>query len=198
MAYEGDGLPVLNSVTVGLTTDVTAPTNATSLVMHQEISATNCTNDDNCWTKLAGPTFSWSPGSDETGGSGFKGYCLYLGTEQNGNPAQSKGKLGTSPVSTSNTPCQFIVSSSSVNLATSGYLASALSNSDSFASDTPNTYYLNLKAVDVAGNVSASSLSIKFRYDGTSPTNVSYISPASGSFSNVADMSFSWPTSGEM
>ena len=195
MTYEGDALPVLNSVTVGMTTDVTAPTNATDLVMHQEISATNCTDEDNCWTKLAGPTFSWAPGADEEGGSGLKGYCLYLGTEANGNPAQNKGKLGTSPVSTANTPCQFIVSSSSIDLSTAGYLSSALSNSDSFDEETPNTYYLNIKAVDVAGNTS-SALSIRFRYDGVAPTNVAYISPASGSFSNVADMSFSWPTSG--
>jgi hypothetical protein len=198
MAYEGDGVPILNSITVGLTTDVTTPTNATSLVMHQEISATNCTNDDNCWTKLAGPTFSWSPGSDESGGSGLKGYCLYLGTDKDGNPATTKGKLGTSPISTANTPCQFIVSSSSVNLATSGYLASALSNSDSFASDTPHTYYLNLKAVDVAGNTSSSSLSIKFRYDGTSPTNVSYISPEVGQEKLMSATLEKLPEAGEM
>lgn len=195
MAYDGDNIPTINSLTLGLTTDITPPTNASSLVMHQEISSDNCTSDNNCWTKLAGPTFSWNPGSDDENGSGLKGYCLYLGTEANGNPAQNKGKLGTSPVSTANIPCQFIVSSSSIDLSTSGYLSSALSNLDNFNVDTPNTYYLNIKAVDVAGNTSLNSLSIKFRYDGTNPTNVTYISPASGSFSNVADMSFSWPSS---
>jgi len=194
MAYESDDIPSISSLTLGLTTDITAPTNASSLVMHQEISSDNCTSDDNCWTKLAGPTFSWNPGSDNETGSGLKGYCLYLGTDPNGNPAQTKGKLGLSPVSTANTPCQFIVASSSLDLSTANYLASALSNSDDFS--TANTYYLNLKAVDVAGNTASSNLSLRFRYDGTTPVNVTYISPASGNFSNVADMSFSWPTSG--
>jgi len=195
MTYEGDSVPILGSLSLGLTTDITAPTNASSLIMHQENSSNNCIDEDNCWTKLSSPTFSWNPGSDNDNGSGLKGYCLYLGTDSNGNPANNKGKLGTSPVSITNTPCQFIVASSSLDLSTANYLASALSNSDNFDSSTPNTYFLNLKAVDIAGNTSSSSLSIRFRYDGTTPTNVTYISPASGSFSNVSDMSFSWPNS---
>jgi len=36
----------------------------------------------------------------------------------------------------------------------------------------------------------------KFKFDSTLPSNVSYISSASGTFGNVSDMNFSWPVSG--
>jgi len=193
MSYEGEDIPTINSFTVGLTTDVIAPTNATNLVLHKDLIDETCNFANNCWTKSDGPTFSWNPGSDEVNGSEMKGYCLYLGTDPAGNPAQSKGKMGTSPVPIANTPCLFITSATEINLSTANYLASALSNSDVFTS-APDTYFLNIKAVDNAGNTSGESLSIRFKYDGTKPTNVTYISPASGNFSNVADMSFSWPT----
>ena len=196
MEYEGEDMPNIDSFTIGLTTDITAPSNATNLVMHKEILDETCDFEDNCWTKSASPVFSWNAGSDEENGSGMKGYCLYLGVEPEGNPSNNKGKLGASPVSTANTPCQFIVSSTEIDLSTAGYLASALSNSDVFTTNAPNTYFLNVKAVDMAGNTPVESLSIRFRYDGNSPRNVSYISPASGNFSNVSDMSFSWPISG--
>lgn len=181
--------PTMPHISIGLTTDTTAPsTNASALAMTRSSGGTSVSS--NGWTNGASPYFSWTAGADNPGGSGLKGYCLYLGTDTNGDPATAKGLLGTSPVSTDGTTCQFIVSGTSVNLASSGYIGTALTSSSS-------PYYFNVKAVDNSGNMfSGSSAQFQFRFDNTAPTNSSYISCASGSFSNVADMNFSWPTSG--
>jgi hypothetical protein len=191
LTFGGSDTPLLPHVSIGLTTDTTAPaTNASAIAMTRSNGGTSMSS--NAWTKGASPYFSWTAGADNAGGSGLKGYCLYLGTDTAGNPSTSKGLLGTSPVSTAGTTCQFIVSATSVDLATSGYIGTALTTSNS-------PYYFNIKAVDNSGNIfSGSSTQFQFRFDNTVPTNTSYLSCASGSFSNVADMNFSWPTSGSV
>ena len=189
LTFGGNDVPLLPHVSIGLTTDTTAPTtNASAVAMTRSNGGTSMSS--NAWTKGSSPYYSWTAGADNAGGSGLKGYCLYLGTDIAGNPATAKGLLGTSPVSTAGTTCQFIVSATSVDLATSGYIGTALTTSSS-------PYYFNIKAVDNSGNIfSGSSAQFQFRFDNTAPANVTYISCASGSFSNVADMSFNWPTSG--
>jgi hypothetical protein len=143
----------------------------------------------NGWINGTTPYFSWDAGTDAS--SGVAGYCLYLGTDNTADPATSKGLLGTSPVSTTGTTCQFIISTTSIDLSTLSYQGST------WLTTSTSPYYLNIKAIDSVGNTySGSSTQFQFRYDNTIPTNVSFLSPASGSFSNVADMSFSWPTSG--
>lgn len=191
LTFGGSDVPYLPHISIGLTTDTTAPsTNATAIAMTRSNGGTSISS--NAWTKGSSPYVSWTAGADNSGGSGLKGYCLYLGTDTAGDPATSKGLLGTSPVSTAGTTCQFIVSATSVDLATSGYIGTALTTSSS-------PYYFNIKAVDNSGNVfTGSSAQFQFRFDNTAPTNTSYISCASGSFSNVADMNFSWPTSGSV
>lgn len=169
--------------------DSTPPiTNASSIIMATASSGgRNITS--NGWNNAAGPYFSWTAGSDNAGGSGLKGYCLYLGTDSSGNPATAKGVLGTSPGSLSGSTCQFIVSSTSVNLSTFGYLSSSLTDG--------STYYLNIKAIDNGNNIfGGSSAAFHFKQDTTPPTNVSYISAPSTVFGNVDDMSFNWPLSG--
>lgn len=186
----GADVPYLPHVSIGLTTDTTVPdTNASSVAMTRSNGGTSMTSND--WTNGDSPYFSWTAGADNSGGSGLKGYCLYLGTDSAGDPATSKGLLGTSPVSTDGTTCQFIVSATSIDFASSSYKGSP------WLSTSSSPYYLNIKAIDNSGNVfGGSSAQFQFRFDNTAPTNTSYISCASGSFSNVADMNFSWPTTG--
>ena len=188
--FGGYDVPYLPHVSIGLTTDTTAPaTNASAVAMTRSNGGTSVAS--NGWTSNLSPYFSWTAGADNSGGSGVKGYCLYLGTDTNGNPATSKGLLGTSPVSTAGTTCQFIVSATSIDFATSSY------KGGTWLTTSSDPYYLNIKVVDNSGNVfGGSSEQSQFRFDNTAPTNTSYISCASGSFSNVADMNFSWPTSG--
>jgi hypothetical protein len=186
--FGGSDVPYLPHISIGLTTDTTAPsTNASAVTMTR--SNGGSTVASNGWTKNTSPYFSWTAGADNSGGSGIKGYCLYLGTDNNGNPATSKGLLGTSPVSTDGTTCQFIVSSTSIDLATSSYKGST------WLSSSNSPYYLNIKAIDNSGNTyGGDSAKFQFRFDNTAPENVTYVNCASGSFSNVADMNFSWPT----
>ena len=191
MLFGGTDTPVISSITIGLTTDTTPPTvNASSLLM-QTLSSGGLTVASNGWDNSSAPYFSWTAGADNTGGTGLKGYCLYLGTDSSGDPATSKGLLGTSPLSTTGTTCQFIVSSTSIDFATLTYQGSP------WLTTSNSSYYLNIKAIDNSGNIyTGSAAQFQFRFDATTPTNVTYISPASGNFSNVADMSFSWPVSG--
>ena len=188
--FGGSDTPYLPHISIGLTTDTTVPsTNASAIAMTRSNGGTSVSS--NGWTKNDSPYFSWTAGADNSGGSGVKGYCLYLGTDTDGNPATAKGLLGTSPVSTAGTTCQFIVSATSIDFATSSY------KGGTWLSTSSNPYYLNIKVVDNSGNIfTGSSAQFQFRYDTTAPTNTSYISCASGSFSNVADMNFSWPTTG--
>lgn len=189
-SFAGDDMPTLDSFTVGLTTDVTPPpVNASNLTMKRSVTGTDVNTND--WTNNLAPYFSWTAGADDVGGAGLRGYCLYLGQDENGDPATSKGLLGTSPGSLAGSDCQFVVTSTSIDFATLSY------RGPTWLSSSNDPYYLNVKAVDIGGNVyTGSPASFQFRFDNSSPTNVAYISPAAGNFSNVVDMNFSWPTTG--
>ncbi len=175
--------------------DLVEPTtNASSLSMLTDNTGGYSVADGG-WTNSSVSTFSWVAGADNVGGSGLRGYCLYLGTDASADPGNSVSLTGTagmltnSPASVVGTDCLFITTGTSLDLGSASYLSSAFVNGE--------TYYLRIKAIDNAGNTyNTSAASFSFKYDNTRPTNVSYISCASGSFSNVADMSFTWPTSG--
>jgi len=190
MSFGGADLPAISTLAVGLTTDTTAPvTNASVLAMTRSNGGTSMASND--WTNNIAPYFSWTAGADNVGGVGLKGYCLYLGADTAGDPATSKGLLGTSPVSTAGTDCQFIISGTSLDFATSSYRGAT------WLTTATDPYYLNIKAIDNAENIFAgANTQFQFRFDNTTPTNMSYVSCPGGSFANVDDMSFSWPTSG--
>lgn len=179
--------PQLDGFTISYLSDNTPPeVNATGSAML--IHAGGGSIASNGWTNDLSPYFSWTAGTDSQ--SNIKGYCLYLGTDPAGNPATSKGLLGTSPVSTTGTTCQFIVSGNNLDTASTGY------KGDTWITTSSDPYYLNIKAIDNNNNISTTSHQFPFHYDNVIPTNLSYISCASGNFSNVVDMNFSWPTSG--
>ncbi len=179
-----------NGGAVAFQVDTTHPTsNTTTITMLRGNGGTVVTS--NGWTKQNTPYFSWDAGTDNVGGSGVKGYCLYLGTDIAGDPATSKGLLGTSPVSTTGSTCQFIISTTSIDLSTLAY------QGGTWLTTSSSPYYLNIKIIDSVNNVySGSSTQFQFRYDNVIPNNVAFINPASGNFSNVVDMSFAWPTTG--
>ena len=161
-------------------------TNASNLSMKKSAGGSSVTSGG--WTNGSSPYFEWDTGADNSGGSGIKGYCLYLGQDNTANPVTTKGLLGTSPVNTEGA-CQFAVSTANIDLATSGYIQTALTSSN-----TP--YYLNVKALDNAGNVFAgSSAQFSFRFDNTPPTNPAFIS-APSQFVASKNVTLTWPTSG--
>jgi len=190
LSFGGADTPAITNLSMGLTTDTLAPTtNATAVAMTRSNGGTAMAS--NAWTNNIAPYFIWTAGADNAGGVGLKGYCVYLGADEAGDPATSKGLLGTSPVSTDGSTCQFIIAGTSIDFATTGY------RGGTWLSTASTPYYVNVKAIDNAENIFAgSSAQFQFRFDNTVPTNISYISCASGSFSNVADMNFSWPTTG--
>lgn len=190
-------LPKLPNITIGFTTDTAAPlTQASAVKLKFNSTATTeySHNSENpVWTKEENPYFSWSEGGDEEGGTGIKGYCLYLGQDESAVPNQAGNLLNTdnSPISTvdTNPSCRFIVSNNFVNFSLTNLRGSTWLESSS------DPYYLKVWAVDNASNVQPNNPAVMaFRFDNTDPTNVSFISPASGNFSNVVDMNFSWPT----
>lgn len=153
------------------------------------------------WSNSFTPYFSWDAATDNAGGAGIQGYCLYLGTDENADPGNhisqsgTSGLLTNSPVDTLGTDCSFIVSGLSLDLADDDYLSSSFVNGQ--------TYYLRIKAIDNAGNTynegesdGSAAISFAFSFDSAVPNNVGFINPASGTFNNVADMNFSWPTTG--
>lgn len=170
LTFGGSDTPTMTQVQIGLTTDTTAPTtNASSIAMRKTVSGD--TVSSNGWTNGSAPYFSWTAGADNAGGVGLQGYCLYLGTDSSGNPATAKGMLGTSPVSTTGTTCQFIISTNSIDFATTSY------RGDTWLSSSTSPYYLNIKAVDAAGNVyGGTSAQFQFRFDNTTPSNPTYLS----------------------
>lgn len=175
--------------------DLVEPTtNATSISMLTDNTGGYALADGE-WTNSSVSTFSWVAGADNSGGSGLRGYCLYLGTDSNADPGNSvtltgtAGMLTNSPAAVAGTDCLFITTATSLDLGSADYLSSDFVNGE--------TYYLRIKAIDNAGNTyNTDTASFSFKYDNIRPTNVSYISCASGSFSNVADMSFTWPVTG--
>lgn len=183
----GHDSPVLSDLSIDyLPWDNTTPTtNASSPAMKRAAGADDISS--NGWTNHQQPYFSWTAGVDDVGGSGIKGYCAYLGQSSSADPISTKGLLGNSPVAT-NGECQFITSSNSLDLATiTGGTAMT-------TSDTP--YYLNLKAVDNAGNVYAgASTQFQFRFDNTPPGNPSFVT-APSQFINTKATTITWPNSG--
>ncbi len=181
---DGNQRVTLNSVNATATSDTTAPsTNASSITALKAAGGT--TLSASSWTNGSSPYFSWTAGSDAD--SGVKGYCLYLGTDNTADPATTKGLLGNSPVATGGN-CQFIVSGTNVDMSSAGYIATPLTTSNS-------SYYLRIKAIDNAGNLSATTAQFDFKFDNTPPTNPGYISGPSG-FVNDKQITLSWPTVG--
>lgn len=158
------------------------PTNASSILMYKANGGSSVSS--NGWTNGQSPYFTWTAGID-SGSSGIKGYCAYLGTDASADPISTKGLLGDTPTAT-NGACQFITSTESLDLA-------SISNGSPMTSSN-SSYYLNLKAIDNADNIFAgSSAQFQFRFDNTAPTNPTYVS-APSSYINTKVAEITWPS----
>lgn len=172
--------------------DLTRPTNATEALMkaHDEALLSQAYDDEPLWYNRNDLYFEWDEATDN---NDIKGYCLYLGDDPEGDPATQKGVLGTSPVSITGSTCKFIVSENSVD-----FYDSVL-RSYEWLTSSEGLYYFKIKAIDVANNVfvgdDVSNL-VSFYFDNTAPENVAYITPRDGSIFSLAEVFFTWPTSG--
>lgn len=191
MTPSGSSSPALQEISIAFSaSDQVAPTvNATS------VSMTGI--GETAWTNTL-PTFTFNKGEDNDGGGGLLGYCISLdsvsagGTPPSNDPASSSGDLPGNGV---NANCPYVVSASGGDTESFDLSGVGIGLSSGYQ------YYLSIKAIDTSGNIWTGEAAdyqnlASFKYDNTRPTNVTYISPASGNFSNVVDMSFSWPTEG--
>lgn len=183
LSGNGDQRVTLNTVNLASTSDSTLPTEPTSILGKKALGGDTLAL--NAWTNGSSPAFTWTAGTDAQ--SGIKGYCAYLGTTDTSNPVTTKGLLGTSPVATGG-HCQFIIPTADLNTGIPGYIATAMTTSNS-------PYYLILKAIDGAGNVSTNTASFHFRFDNTAPTPPSYIGAPSG-YINTKNVTLTWPSTG--
>lgn len=183
----GDGHQqiTLNSVGVTGTSDYIKPSSSSGGAITASKANGGAALAANAWTNGSSPYFNWPAAADA--GSGIAGYCVYVGTDSSADPATTKGLLGISPVYTDNN-CQFMVPGADLDLAKAGYLATALTSSNS-------PYYLVVKAIDVAGNLSIGSTSFAFRFDNTLPTPPAFITAPSG-YVNTKAVGLSWPITG--
>ena len=182
----GDGTQrvALNQVQLASTSDLAEPTpNAADIVGYTANGGSSLAV--NGWTNGASPKFTWTPAADS--GSGIRGYCVYVGTDNTADPISTKGMLGVSPTATGG-HCQFVVSGPEIDLGTPGYLATPLTTSSA-------PYYVTVKAIDNAANVTTGSGQFYFRFDNTPPANPGFITAPSG-FVNTKDVTLTWPTTG--
>ncbi|MEI6462546.1 MAG: LamG-like jellyroll fold domain-containing protein, partial [bacterium] len=182
--------PILSGMNINYVKDLVAPSaNAANTIMLRSAGGINVPSMT--WTNNSSPYFSWDQGADAN--SGLRGYCLSLSQQAGVDPINSKGNLlGTSPVTTVDSTCQFVVGTNSIDFSNVALRGSTWLTT----SDQP--YYLRIRAIDNVGNVYNSGLyeEFAFKFDDTPPTNVTSISAPNNSFSNVNDIYFNWPISG--
>ncbi|MEI7579825.1 MAG: fibronectin type III domain-containing protein, partial [bacterium] len=169
--------------------DLSKPSNATYAFMKPYKDAINQYNYDDppLWFNRNDLFFSWQEGTDL---QGVKGYCLYLGPKSDGNPATEKGILGTSPISTTGSDCQFITDTTEIDFANPSYRGS------DWLTSSMDRYFFKIKTIDISNNVFEGpddSNVVPLYFDNTLPQNVTAISAASGTFSSTAEMYFNWP-----
>ena len=179
----GDQQVTLDAVDTQATSDSGAPSNPATITAYKTNGGNALT--ENSWTNGSSPYFTWTTGNDAQ--SGVKGYCVYLGSDNTANPITTKGLLGNSPSATGGN-CQYVVSNASLDLATPGALSTPLTSSNS-------SYYISVRTIDLAGNVSTSSKQFAFKFDNTAPSNPSFITAPSGFVGNK-QITMTWPSSG--
>ena len=155
-----------------------------------KVNSTGRTVPESGWTNDLSPYFQWDLAEDNVGGSGIKGYCLNLSQTPGENPATTKGLLGTSPISTTGSTCQFIVGTNNVSF------DDIALRGNTWLSASSNLYYLSIKAIDNTGNIFPTSEVFDFKFDDIPPTNVTSFSTPQNSFANVDDIYFNWPANG--
>ncbi|MCA9397478.1 DUF2341 domain-containing protein, partial [candidate division WWE3 bacterium] len=186
---QSNGLnPTINSFTLYYSGDDTGPESNATLVSMKSSNDGNSINE-NDWVSSHQPYFSWTGGADSQ--AGLKGYCLYLGTDAAGDPATSKGLLGTSPISLTGSTCGFIINATNIDFTTTSYKGSP------WLISSTNSYYFKIKAIDNANNVSTTAESFTFKFDNTPPTNPSGLSAPQGFLRNIESFTIAWPTTGD-
>lgn len=141
---------------------------------------------NNSWTNVNAPYFQFANATDPE--SGIQGYCVYFGTDSSADPATTKGLLSTSEQPIDNSACPYVTYNPYIDLST--HLVSLLS--------TNTTYYLNIRSKDYQGNLYSNSSysTFTYKFDNTSPVNLTGISAPQTYQSQVNSFVVYWATTG--
>jgi hypothetical protein len=181
--------PVFTGITVNYasTDDDPPDVNATSVAL------SGITNG--VWTNTE-PTITWNAGSDAAGGLGLLGYCVSLeeanvGASTTLDPATDAGILTGKNDGVTRDYCDYIVTSTSLNLASVAGLTLT----------TGKQYYFSIKAVDLGSNTYTGASNtfqdlVSFKYDIVEPTPPAYIA-LPGNFVSDKEVTFTWATAGD-
>lgn len=128
--------------------------------------------------------FSWNAAEDDAEGSGIKGYCLYLGSDPEGDPVTTGGVLTFASGSLdTDGACVYAFAGTEF---TFSQLGTGVSPGDQS--------YLNIKAIDNFNNVySGESAQTSFRLDETAPDGFTSFSGPQG-YINSKTFTINWQT----
>ncbi|MCA9378972.1 DUF2341 domain-containing protein, partial [Candidatus Dojkabacteria bacterium] len=141
LATSGLDTPTLQEIDVQYeASDLIAPTTNASNVQMTAVADADWTNTE--------PTFTWTAGADNAGGSGLLGYCIALdeadiASPNTLDPAITAGKLTGIDDGVSSVACPFIATGTSLDLSSLTGLSLV----------TGKQYYFSIKAVDIPGNI---------------------------------------------
>lgn len=176
--------------------DASAPTNPTTITMSRGDGGVVVPNAG--WTNLGyQPSFSsnaqlpyyqWS-GAADTGGSGVEAYCIYFGTDNTADPLTSKGAITDSSPYNTGGVCPYAVNTTTLDF-------SAINNSIDFSTpdlSSDGTYYLRIRTLDAAGNVSSETAQHEFKFDTSPPLLFAPVVPTRSVHGDRLDVD--WATS---
>jgi len=156
--------PTVSDINIVYYSDVTAPTNPDTLDPY-ETATQAAALINNTWSNKSAPYFEWSGASDGNGGSGIAGYYVYFGNDEEADASVS-GTLQTA----------------------ANYTASlAIDGSED------GEYFLKIKAVDDAGNISSTNWEpFHYRYDSVAPTALDIPIADPSQYSSTNSYKISW------
>ena len=145
-------------VTIEFVNDLTEPDNPSGFTLKRSSTGQVLSSGD--WVNQGG-YLSWDVASDNVGGSGIGGYCVYLGVSSVGVPTSSAGIISPSSSPLGSGTCPYATLETDIDLADLTLVSPLTDN---------NTYYLRVLSYDLAGNIASSSPgNISFKYDETEP-----------------------------
>ena len=189
----------LKSISLKYIDDDTGPIFDSEDITAKKTYESNKEIENGAWSNAEEPYYSWSTATDETDGSGFAGYCLYIGTDTDPDLTTTSGLLmgETSPVDT-NGGCQYAVSDNSINFSSLPYFSvrgySYTKNnqwgwiSGAYSGDTINFI---VKGIDNNSNLSEDPITFDYQLDVYSPDGETIITSPS-SLQNTKEVILNW------
>lgn len=161
----------VTSVDINHDTDTVLPSAPTNAAAHATRDSPVTANGD--WMRVSehdDPYITWSPATDNVGGSGIGGYCLYIGTDLTADPVTESGTLGSGN-QVGNNVCPFEIDTPYFDYTNYG---------SDYQQYNGMTMFFKVVAFDKSGNVSSSHAQTSVRIDAQTPTGFLLMSGPNG------------------